>query len=385
MVLVSKVRAVKEFPCPKDVRQTRSILGLASYYCQFIPLFSRLASPLYALTRKDSPFLWTISCEEAFRRLKTLLTQAPILAFPNFTADFHLETDASGLGLGAVLQKDGTIAYASRTLQSHERNYGVTELEALSVVWAIRHFRQYLYGHRCHVHTDHKALKSLLNSLHPSRKLARWSLAIQELDLVIHYKPGRTNQKADALSRSPCSASGEEAETDGTVVAAMGTAEPQSAAKGGEPSLEVLQREDPLLAPYFAYLERGILPDNETLVQELVLGRSEFEIVDGVLHHIEKDKSLRVILPESIRKKLFDGVHSGKFGGHLRDAKIHSLLSQHYWWQSMRKDIHYWCRACLTCATRHIGQATRPPLTPIPVSGPFEWVGVDVIQFPKSQ
>ena len=76
-------------------------------------------------------------------------------------------------------------------------------MEALGVIWAVKHFRQYLYGHHCHVHTDHEALKSLLNSPHPSGKLARWGLAIQELDLIIHYKPGCVNQKADASSRAP--------------------------------------------------------------------------------------------------------------------------------------------------------------------------------------
>ena len=93
--------------------------------------------------------------------------------FPDFKKEFVLETDASGLGLGAVLaqqQDNGSvtpIAYASRTLQPHKKNYGVTELEALGVVWAVKHFRPYLYGPGCHVVTDHKALKSLLNTPHP--------------------------------------------------------------------------------------------------------------------------------------------------------------------------------------------------------------------------
>ena len=95
------------------------------------------------------------------------------------------------------------IAYASRTLQKHEQNYGVIELEALGVVWAIRHFRPYLYGHACKVYTDHEALRSLLNTLQPSGKLARWELTIQELDLEIHYSPGRFNQAADPLSHQP--------------------------------------------------------------------------------------------------------------------------------------------------------------------------------------
>ena len=161
-----------------------------------------MGQPLYALTRKDASFVWTASCEKAFNRLKELLTSAPILAYPDFEKEFFLETDASGTGLGALLtkiQSDGLhrpIAYASRTLQAHEQNYGVTELEALGVVWAVRHFRPYLYGHRCTVITDHEALKSLLNTPQPSGKLARWGMSLQELDLHIIYRPGKKNAKA---------------------------------------------------------------------------------------------------------------------------------------------------------------------------------------------
>ena len=111
--------------------------------------------------------------------------------------------------MGAVLsqrQKDNTIRplpFASRTLQPHEKNYDISEIEGLGVVWAVKHFRHYLYGYRCTVFTDHKALKSLLNTPHPSGKLAWWGMALQELDLKIEYRPGRGNKKADALSHHP--------------------------------------------------------------------------------------------------------------------------------------------------------------------------------------
>ena len=107
-------------------------------------------------------------------------------------------------------------------------------------------------------------------------------------------------------------------------------------------------------------------------------------MIDGTLYHMEKDKTLRVIPPESVRRKLFNEAHGGQFGGHLRDAKMHSLLSRHCWWPGMRTDICRWCRACIICATRQAGRSVRPPLIPIPVSGPFNRIGVDVVQFPKS-
>ena len=137
------------------------------------------------------------------------MTKAPLLAYADFTKPFLLETDASIEGLGAVLAQRGEdnlvhpIAYASRTLLTHERNYGISELEALGVVWAVKHFRHFLYGHKCVVYTDHIALKALLNTPHPFGKLARWGLALQELDLEICYWPEKTNSNADTLSRSP--------------------------------------------------------------------------------------------------------------------------------------------------------------------------------------
>lgn len=138
-----------------------------------------------------------------------MLASAPVLVFPDFTKQFILETDASGLGLVAILSQQqpnrlvAPIAYASHTLQSHEAKCGISELEVLAIVWATKHFRVYLYGHPCDMYTDHEALQALLNTPHPSGKLARWGIALQELDLHLHYRPGRINKNADALSRGP--------------------------------------------------------------------------------------------------------------------------------------------------------------------------------------
>lgn len=132
------------------------------------------------------------------------------------------------------------------------------------------------------------------------------------------------------------------------------------------------------------YLEDGALPEDSKQARELVLMHPQFTMVDGVLYHVEPDKTLQVVPPASDRRTLFDTAHSGKFSGHLREAKIHGQLSKHYWWPKMRADITRWCRECLMCASRHVGRSVRPPLTPIPVAGPFDRVGVDIIQYPKS-
>ena len=177
----SKTDKVKNFSRPSDPTSVRSFVGLASYYRRFVPHFAAVAAPLHHLTKKDVPFQWSHECENAFCNLKSLLTQAPVLVYPQFGPgkSFLLETDASGVGLGAVLsqkQDDDRyhpIAYASRSLQSHEKNYPISELETLAIVWAVKKFRAYLLGHPCTVLTDHAACLSLLNTPRPSAKLAR--------------------------------------------------------------------------------------------------------------------------------------------------------------------------------------------------------------------
>ena len=175
-----QVIAVQDYPVPTSVKEVRQFIGLVSYYRRFIKGFAKVAEPLHSLTRKDVVFEWTSSCQDAFNVLREALTKAPVLAYPNFTREFRLETDASVKGLGAVLsqlQDDGKVhpvAYASRALSDPEKRYAVTELETLAVVWALNHFHAYLYGNEVIVYTDHPAVKAVLETPNPSAKHARW-------------------------------------------------------------------------------------------------------------------------------------------------------------------------------------------------------------------
>ena len=380
-----KMNAILDFPVPQDVKSLQSFLGLTSYYRRFVRNFSKIAHPLYQLTKKDAVFTWNCECQKALDQLKAALTDSTTLAFPNFEAEFILETDASTLGLGAVLsqyQSDESlrpISYASRTVQKHEANYGITELEALGVVWAVKHFRPYLYGHKCTVITDHQALKSLLNTPQPSGKLARWGMAIQELDLTIEYRAGRKNEKADALSRNPVGSVA--AGSEPCAVVAAVSSEPNTSR---DLPLQERQRADSELEPIMRYLEEGELPDDDQQARLLVLSEPNYTLVDGVLYHIEPDKTLRLVPPVRDRKELWEQSHSGCYGGHLRCAKSHGQLAKHYWWPRMRTDIIEWCRSCMVCATRDVGKPIKPPLTPIPVGDPFDRVGVDVLKLTKS-
>jgi hypothetical protein len=201
-----KVKAVKDFPEPRNTRQLKGFLGLAGYYRKFIPNFGKIAKPLTELLRKNVPYVWDDKTEAAFNELKTLLTTAPLLQYPDFTKPFVLTTDASNEALGAVLSQgpvgsDLPIAYASRTLIGPEKDYSTIDKELLSIVWACKYFRHYILGRRITIVTDHRPLTWIFNVKDPSSRLLRWRLKLQEFDYEVKYKKGSSNTNADALSR----------------------------------------------------------------------------------------------------------------------------------------------------------------------------------------
>jgi hypothetical protein len=159
-----KVEAMAKWERPQLVMEIRSFLSLAGYYRKFIQDFSRIAMPLTQLTRKGIKFEWSKACEDSFVMLKEKLTTAPVLVLPSSGGNFVVYTDASGTGLGCVLmQKERVIAYASRQLKIHERNYPTHDLELAAVVFALKIWRHYLYGEKFEVFTDHKSLKYLFS------------------------------------------------------------------------------------------------------------------------------------------------------------------------------------------------------------------------------
>ena len=201
-----RVEAVKSYPVPKTTRELKGFLGLAGYYRRFIPNFSKIAKPLTELLKKNTPYVWDDRTEKAFNTLKELLTTQPLLQYPNFTKPFVLTTDASNDAIGAILSqgpigKDLPISYASRTLNNAERNYPTVEKELLAIVWGCKHFRQYLYGRKFTVVTDHRPLTWIFSVKDPSSRLLRWRLKLEEYEYEVIYKKGSNNTNADALSR----------------------------------------------------------------------------------------------------------------------------------------------------------------------------------------
>ena len=161
----TKVQEVMDWKPPTSVHQIRSFLGLAGYYRRFIPDFSRIAKPMTELLKKGVKFVWDDKCKKAFQTLKARLTTAPVLATPDSTKPFDVYCDASGTGLGCVLMQDNrVIAYASRALRNHEKNYPTHDLELAAVIHALKLWRHHLMGTHCNIYTDHKSLNIYLHS-----------------------------------------------------------------------------------------------------------------------------------------------------------------------------------------------------------------------------
>ncbi|GJW06953.1 putative reverse transcriptase domain-containing protein [Tanacetum coccineum] len=171
----AKIEAIKDWASPKTPTEIRQFLGLAGYYRRFIEGFSKIARPMTKLTQKSVKFEWGEKAETAFQLLKQKLCSAPILALPEGSENFVVYCDASHKGLGAVLmQREKVIAYASRQLKVHEKNYTTHDLELGAVVFALKMWRHYLYGTKCVVFTDHKSLQHILDQKELNMRQRRW-------------------------------------------------------------------------------------------------------------------------------------------------------------------------------------------------------------------
>ncbi|GJY86635.1 putative reverse transcriptase domain-containing protein [Tanacetum coccineum] len=186
----------------QDSNRNSPILVLAALYRRFIKGFSKIAKPMTKLTQKSVKFNWGEKEETAFQTLKQKLCSAPILALPEGSENFVVYCDASHKGLGAVLmQKEKVIAYASRQLKIHEKNYTTHDLELGAVVFALKMWRHYLYGTKCVVYTDHKSLQHILDQKELNMRQRRWLELLSDYDCELRYHPGKANVVADALSR----------------------------------------------------------------------------------------------------------------------------------------------------------------------------------------
>lgn len=201
-----KLHCVENYPVPHDKDSTKRFVAFANYYRRFIQNFSEISRPLNNLSRKKVEFKWNSQCQEAFDKLKASLVSPPVLAYPDFDKQFVITTDASKYACGAVLSQiidghDRPIAFASKPFSKGESNKITMEQELLSIHWAIKYFRPYIYDKFFIVNSDHRSLVYLFSLKDPSSKLTRIRLDLEEHNFEIRHISGKSNVVADALSR----------------------------------------------------------------------------------------------------------------------------------------------------------------------------------------
>jgi len=179
----NKIAIIQRVPPPQKVRDVWSFLGLAGNYRRFIKDFSKLASPLFGLLGKDVEFIWSDNCQESLDTLKSKLVTAPILRGPNWALPFHINIDALNKAMGVALGKvDEELPYAiyfvSKNLSKVELNYTVTEKELLVVIHSLNKFRHYITGYQTFIHTDHAAIRYLMNKPNVNAHIIRWLLLL---------------------------------------------------------------------------------------------------------------------------------------------------------------------------------------------------------------
>ncbi|GJY02144.1 putative reverse transcriptase domain-containing protein [Tanacetum coccineum] len=281
------------------------------------------------LTQKNVKFDWGEKEEAAFQLIKQKLCSAPILALPKGSENFIVYCDASHKGLGAVLmQNEKVIAYASRQLKIHEKNYTTHDLELGAVVFALKMWRHYLYGTRCTVFTDHKSLQHILDQKELNMRQRRWLELLSDYDCDIRYHPGKANVVADALSRKERS----RPLRVRALVMTMGLNLPK---KILEAQTEALKPEN-LSAEDVGGMLRKDLP------KEKLEPRADGTLCLNNRSWVPCFGDLRtLIMHES---------HKSKYSIHPGSDKMYQDLKQLYWWPNMKADIATYVGKCLTCS-----------------------------------
>jgi len=343
-------------------------LGLAGYYRRFIEGFSKLALPLTQLTCKGKAFVWDVECENNFNELKQQLTTAPVLILPKSDEPFVMYCDASKLGLGGVLMQDNkVVAYASRQLRIHERNYPTHDLELAAVVFVLKIWRHYLYGSRFEVFSDHKSLKYLFDQKELNMRQRRWLELLKDYDFGLNYHPGKANIVADALIRKNLHMSAmmvKELELleqfrDLSLVCELS---PQSVKLG-------MLKIDSEFLNSIKEAQKVDVKFVDLMVGSNQTEDSDFKVDDqGVLRFRG-----RIYIPDydEMKKMILEESHKSSLSSHPGATKMYHDLKKLFWWSRLKRDVAQFVYSCLICQKSKVEhQKPARLLTPLDVP---EW------------
>ena len=355
-----KVKAILVAPSPHNLQQLRSFLGLLNYYAKFLPDLASLLHPLHMLLRAKQLWHWSKACEQAFQKAKKRLVEAPVLAHYDPELHIVLAADASAYGVGAVIShkfpngSERSVAFASRTLSASEKNYAQVEKEALSLIFVVRKFHQYLYGRKFTLVTDHKPLTSILGpkqGIPPlaAARMQRWALLLSAYSYDICFRPTTAHGNADGLSRLPVVTT---SQLDNPTEPSLFNVAQIDALPIQISEVELATRTDPILSKVLTCLWHGW----PSRVQEALMPfwrRKDELTVEGecILW------GMRVVIPSKWRYKVLDELHKG----HPGVVRMKTLARSHICWPNLDSAIERRAKACTACqCNKHL-----PPKAPL--------------------
>jgi len=342
----TKVEAVLQWEPPKTVTEIRSFLSLARYYSRFIEGFSKIVMPLTQLTKKGQAFVWTEKCENSFQELKKRLTTSPVLALPDLTGHFVIFCDASKMGLGCVLMQDRrVVAYSSRQLRTHEKNYPTHDLELAAIVYALKIWRHYVYGGKFEIFSDHKSLKYLFDQKELNIRQRRWMKFLKDYDFELHYHPGKANVVVDALSRKSLHVSS-------LMIHEMNLLE-----KFRDMNLSVTLSHDKMQLNSIQITNNLQKQIHEAQERDKFINKKKKLIGQRGVENFGIDKigilrfKDKMCVPnnEEIKEMILEEAHKCKLSIHPGTTKMYQDLKKMFWWPKMKKEVAQYVAKCLVC------------------------------------
>ena len=332
----SKTQAINDLPAPHDVKSVRSFVGKVNYYKKFIPNRTEVLAPLYELTKKNVRFNWTEKEQKSFDLIKSILMSHPALGIFDPNRHILIKTDASEIGIGAVMKQKNddadlvTIAYFSKKLLPYQQKYIVTERECLAIVEAIEYWSYYLMGRKFTVETDHKPLEWLMKTSHTKTRLFNWALKLSQFNFDIVYIPGEDNVEADHLSRNP----------------------PVELSHFTLDEIVEIQR------PFIDYLPKGCTMYNGMIVKN------------------RKDRD-RLYIPNESAIPLLWKIHNSY--GHLGHCQMSEHFSIKYFTENLNQLIDEVIKSCEVCLRAKQGSKYGTLGRIGPALGPFEIIFIDTV------
>ena len=408
------VAKITKFPRPSTQKHVRSFLGISGFYRAHCKDYAKIAQPLYDLTKKQiGPFTWTNEAESAFQTLKTMLTTAPLLAYPDVHSSepLILTVDSSSVAVGYVLSQkqksdvtnkliERPICYGSTCLRGNERKFGSSELELTGVCFAIKKLDVWLRGTKFILVTDHKSLTYMINKKLDEMRpvIARKVIFLQQYDFTIVHKSAHQIRHVDSLSRMCYESDNDEHQDVDPYIHQISaliekTTKPLDACDVNFEQLnfdEIRkgQKLDKFWNYMYRYLSGGHLPTNSSMSKKVKRQKNNYIVSDHLLYHIwhAKDKNVyqQLCIPVTLRDKVLIALHDLKTTGHRGVFKMYMEAQKKVFWCHMYSDIQNYVGSCKLCMECNTGHAPKVPLVPLEAETQlFGTVHCDLLKFSK--